>query len=227
MGLSVQWTLFNDCGFLLICAKTFVCLFLNSFILIYSKGMIIVETKYCEHNYGQITSKSNNIQVRKASETSWTRQLIISFDSALWLHQVLAAVAGFLCITQDLSLQGAGSAAVAHGLSCPMACGILVPQPGIEPAPPTLEGRFLTTGPPGKSLIVSLAMPFFPVSAQSCWPPSSLLRHRNSVIDCWRTGGKCIQYWHSKMCQQIPFKEYCIFGCRQCSFKVRVHFRHT
>ena len=55
MGLSVQWTLFNDCGFLLICAKTFVCLFLNSFILIYSKGTTVIETKYCEHNYGQIT----------------------------------------------------------------------------------------------------------------------------------------------------------------------------
>ena len=76
-------------------------------------------------------------------------------------------------------MQGAGSAAVAPGLSFPMACGILVPQPGIEPASPTLEGGFLTTGPTGKSLIVSLAMPFFPVSVQSCWPPSSLLRHRN------------------------------------------------
>ena len=30
-------------------------------------------------------------------------------------------------------------------------CGILAPQPGIEPAPPTLEGEDLTTGPPGKS----------------------------------------------------------------------------
>ena len=32
------------------------------------------------------------------------------------------------------------------------ACGILAPQPGIEPAPPALEGEVLTTGPPGKSL---------------------------------------------------------------------------
>ena len=30
--------------------------------------------------------------------------------------------------------------------------GILVPQPGIEPRPPALEGEVLTTGPPGKSL---------------------------------------------------------------------------
>ena len=28
--------------------------------------------------------------------------------------------------------------------------GILVPQPGIEPAPPALEGEVLTTGPPRK-----------------------------------------------------------------------------
>ena len=29
-------------------------------------------------------------------------------------------------------------------------CGVLAPQPGIEPAPPALEGEVLTTGPPGK-----------------------------------------------------------------------------
>ena len=32
------------------------------------------------------------------------------------------------------------------------ACGILAPRSGIEPAPPALEGKVLTTGPPGKSL---------------------------------------------------------------------------
>ena len=30
--------------------------------------------------------------------------------------------------------------------------GQLVPRPGIEPASPALDGGFLTTGPPGKSL---------------------------------------------------------------------------
>ena len=33
----------------------------------------------------------------------------------------------------------------------PHACGTLVPEPGIEPSRPALEGGFLTTGPPGKS----------------------------------------------------------------------------
>ena len=32
------------------------------------------------------------------------------------------------------------------------ACGILAPRPGIEPTPPALEGKVLTTEPPGKSL---------------------------------------------------------------------------
>ena len=30
------------------------------------------------------------------------------------------------------------------------ACGILAPQPGIEPEFPALDGEVLTTGPPGK-----------------------------------------------------------------------------
>ena len=30
------------------------------------------------------------------------------------------------------------------------ACGILTPQPGIEPVPSALEGEVLMTGPPGK-----------------------------------------------------------------------------
>ena len=40
-------------------------------------------------------------------------------------------------------------------MSCffgPGACEILAPWPGIEPAPPALEGELLTTGLPGKSL---------------------------------------------------------------------------
>ena len=32
-----------------------------------------------------------------------------------------------------------------------VACGILSPWPGIEPAPLALEGKVFTTGPPGKS----------------------------------------------------------------------------
>ena len=48
-----------------------------------------------------------------------------------------------LCCSVQASL-------VVSGLSYPKACGILVPQPGIEPMSLAFEGRFLTTGPPGK-----------------------------------------------------------------------------
>ena len=59
--------------------------------------------------------------------------------------------AGFSsCGTWAQQLQCTGSVVVAHGLSCPAAMWDL-PGPGIEPVSPALAGRFLTTGPPGKS----------------------------------------------------------------------------
>ena len=38
-----------------------------------------------------------------------------------------------------------------HGLSCSTVCGILVFRPGTITTSPVLQGRFLTTRPPGKS----------------------------------------------------------------------------
>ena len=40
------------------------------------------------------------------------------------------------------------------GLVAPIACGILLPQPGIELEFSALEDTFLTMGPPGKSLLL-------------------------------------------------------------------------
>ena len=80
------------------------------------------------------------------------------------MHWVLVAVHGifveacriFPCGVRvfSLSLRRASSVIVACGLNCPVAYGILVPCPGIEPASPALEGGFFTTGPPGKSLYI-------------------------------------------------------------------------
>ena len=50
-------------------------------------------------------------------------------------------------------------------LSCPAAYGILVPWSGMESRFPALKGRFLTTGPPGKSPTLSSQSPSF--SSQS------------------------------------------------------------
>ena len=58
------------------------------------------------------------------------------------------------------SLRRAGSFIAGQGLascggsllSCSRACKILVPQQGIEPMSPALQGRFLITGPPGSPI---------------------------------------------------------------------------
>ena len=59
--------------------------------------------------------------------------------------------AQWLLLSQNTGSRCQGSVAVAHGLSCPVACGIFVLGPGIKPMFPALAGGFLTTGPPGKS----------------------------------------------------------------------------
>ena len=46
--------------------------------------------------------------------------------------------------------------AAARRPSCSAACRISVPRPEIKPKSPALQGRFLTTGPPGKSLYIDL-----------------------------------------------------------------------
>ena len=72
---------------------------------------------------------------------------------------------------------------VACGLSCSPACGILVPQPGIKPPSPVLEDRFLTTGPPGKSLCYTfkLLFLFFFSLLKLLTPPASLLSANDSA----------------------------------------------
>ena len=81
-----------------------------------------------------------------------------------------------VCSTWALLLRSTSSVVVAHGLSCPVACGILVPRPGIEHMSPALEGRFFTTGPPGKSQLF-----YFFAFLFSFWETFSLLSF-NSLI---------------------------------------------
>ena len=62
---------------------------------------------------------------------------------------------GLSCSMQDLSLWQSGSLVVAHRLRCLAVCGVLVPQPGIEPTSLALQSGFLTTGPSEMSLYCS------------------------------------------------------------------------
>ena len=68
---------------------------------------------------------------------------LLIFQIFLWLCLDLAAAGELFIVVWGLLSS--------LGLSCPSACGILIPQPGIEPVSPALEGGFLTTGPSGKS----------------------------------------------------------------------------
>ena len=72
----------------------------------------------------------------------------------------LVVVRGLLSSYGVWAPERMGSVVAACGLSWPMACGISVPRPGIEPTSPALEGGFSTTGPPGKSLHLFLSVSF-------------------------------------------------------------------
>ena len=84
---------------------------------------------------------------------------VLFLGLTIFLLLIYLAALGLSCGTQDLhcviwdfSLRHTGSKVAMHGLSCSMAWGILDPWSRIEPMSPALQDRFLTTGPPGKSL---------------------------------------------------------------------------
>ena len=87
------------------------------------------------------------------------------FCWAFVAHWISVAYARSFLAAQGLQsvwaqlLQGTGFRAL--GLSCPSACGILVPHPWMEPTSPALEDVFLTTGPPGKSQVKFLFKSLF------------------------------------------------------------------
>ena len=91
--------------------------------------------------------------------------ILVSFYFIYLAVWVLAAACGILVVALRIFCYGArfsswgmrapgyaGQVVAAPGLSCPSAYGVLVPLPGIQPSPTALEGRFLTSGLPGKSL---------------------------------------------------------------------------
>ena len=75
------------------------------------------------------------------------------FFSLIFVYLAASSVSGgcriFCCGTRASLYLCADSVGAIHGLNCPVSCGVLVPQPGIQPAFPVLEGA-----PPGKSLLL-------------------------------------------------------------------------
>ena len=92
---------------------------------------------------------------------------------------ICLAVSGLICgmrdlcwVMQTLQLWHKRSVVEVHGLSCSVACGILVPHPEVKPISPALQGGFLTTAPPGTSLC-QLSSGILEASAvQLNWVPS-------------------------------------------------------
>ena len=83
-----------------------------------------------------------------------TLQIILFKNSYfIYLFLTLLGLSGGMCNLH------CGSFVAMGRLSSPAACGILVPQPGLEFASPALKGRFSTTGLPGKSHQFSCLLP--------------------------------------------------------------------
>ena len=85
-----------------------------------------------------------------------------------------------------------GAVAAAHRLSCLSACGISVLWLGMEPASPALQGGFLTTGLPGKSLMTFLfnkAVTAMEKKVKSCRSLGSFNVQRFSQLERWGGGG--------------------------------------
>ena len=75
-------------------------------------------------------------------------------------RKLFVAACGLLPSCGAWAPEHTGSLVVARRLGCPKVYGILVPRPEMEPMSPALEGRFLTSGLPKKSLrLLFLAQP--------------------------------------------------------------------
>ena len=71
-------------------------------------------------------------------------------------------------------------------------CGILIPRPGIKPMPPAVEGKALTTGPPGKSYCCYFSLE----NSFHLLPPSFLIIVRHLFpLDTLPTTGQPAPIW--------------------------------
>ena len=68
------------------------------------------------------------------------------------------------------------------------ACKTLGPQPGMESAPPVLEGDVLTTGPPGKSL-EKFAFNYYNLSRTLLFRLDTLKQKLFFKFQIWNQGG--------------------------------------
>ena len=88
-----------------------------------------------------MSSSTEGLRHRKnAGFNFWGLFIVLG---CFWLHWVFIAIQGAQATWPFM--------VVAQRFSCSVACGLLVPQPRIEPTCPALPSGFLITGLPGKS----------------------------------------------------------------------------
>ena len=123
----------------------------------------------------------------------------------LWCNTQASCCGGFsFCRAQALG--HIGSVVVAHGLSCPAACGMLVPSARTEPMYPALAGGFWATIPPGKSLTALLSLYFsytvseYPNKMTSPWPLNTVGFTLSLLVvqTCFLRRARSPNYWRSR-----------------------------
>ena len=90
----------------------------------------------------QLTSVTSGENGRRGSTDNVYKQDLAGGGDLHWL----------LVLGQASLLASHGLSSHSERFSCPVAYGILVPCPRVEPTFPASEGGFLITGLPGKSL---------------------------------------------------------------------------
>ena len=88
--------------------------------------------------------KQNQNQYKANKNLPWS-YFFMFYTYLFGLSDLSCGMQDLHCVRWGLSLQWTDSLIVVQGLNCSTAWGILVPWPGIEPASPALQGRFLTT----------------------------------------------------------------------------------
>ena len=147
MGVQLDWFCSSLLGYLLL---AIVYWFLRIKALQSVKSQLSVQIEVFVINILRLGTSAQTLQAGRISSRSvWRMYLHRSYYTFVsWSFFFKFLVVLGLCCGAQASLL------VAHGLSSHAAHGILVHWPGIEPTSPALEGGFLTTGPPRKSLLI-------------------------------------------------------------------------
>ena len=132
-----------------ICQSTF---FPLRFFVCFLKQNISIISKHDRKNYANYADNWNEKLYYSYSPRVITIKTLIYIFLLVFFLNIYLAASGLSYGTWDLLLHHTDSLAVVLRLIFSPAHGILVLWPEFEPTSPALQGGFLTTGLPGKSL---------------------------------------------------------------------------